>query len=359
MAGGSQVSAILAGASAGYGNVSAAVSEYWVKEALTRLTPDLVMLPLCSEGGPGAWLQIPVGSGTKVHFHRVPVLAAATTAVTEDASDPAATTAALEGVTAVVSTYIGWMLIGDLAEDASFKSAVDYAREMAAQQMLRTADALIYAQAKSAGTTAATEDGDTLAASASVSAEANHGLTMANLEHLVYTLKNANVRYYPDGSYKYIAHPKTIKTVRALTGTREYIDLMKNIMNKEAISSPSVVGRLAGFTFYETTEITTAATNAATTSYAYENLACGYEGIGAVSLLGNATRVPKRGTGRLINRPRFKYRTNAELIVKGIGSSGVNDPANRRGSVAWKMRFVAKVLDANRVLVHLPWGASA
>jgi N4-gp56 family major capsid protein len=354
-------SALLAQTSASWsgGDVSAAVSEYWVREKLTRLTPDLVMTPICADGGPGAWLQIPVGAGLKVHFHRLPVLAAATTAFNTGDDDPAATTATLVGVTAIVKQYGSFMVISDMAEDGSFKSAIEYAAEMCAQQMARSSDGLIYAEVKSAGTTAATENGGALAASASVSSEADHGLTMQNLEHLVYTLKNSNVRYYPDGSYKYIAHPATIKTVRALTGTREYIDLMKNIMNKEAISSPSIVGRLAGFTFSETTEITTAATHAATTSYAYENVVAGYESVGCTSLLGHASRVSKKGTPKLISRPRFQYRPNADLIFKGIGSSGTEDPLNRRGSVGWKIRFVAKVLDADRVLVHLAYGGSA
>ena len=75
-------SAVVSWATADFGNVSAAVAELWIKRPLTRLTPDLVFIPLCSESGPNAWKQIPVQNGTKVHFHRLPVLAANTTALT-------------------------------------------------------------------------------------------------------------------------------------------------------------------------------------------------------------------------------------------------------------------------------------
>lgn len=357
---GAMVSAHLSYASATYGNVSAAVSEYWVKRALTHLTPDLVFVPLCSEGGPGAWLEVPVGNGKKVHFHRLPVMTAKTTDILEQTADPDSTTAALVGVTALVQCFMDWMLIGDLGEDASFKSTIEYCKEMLGQSLMRTADALVYAAAVAGATTAAESTGAAFA-SASVSAGAGCELSLESFEYLAYLMKSNNVRQYPGGYWKYIAHPFTIKDVRAATASRQYVDIAKNLGGQEGLRALQShdVGKLCGFKISETTEVSTAATHAATTAYAYQNIAAGYESIGMVSLGGNTTKAPKRGTGRLINRPRHKYRSNVSLIVKGFGSAGTQDPLNRRASVGWKMRTTVKVLDAARLYLHYPYGGAA
>jgi len=294
----------------------------------------------------------------------LPVLAADTTALTATVNDPAATTATLTGVTALVEEYGAHMLIGDEADDYTLKGSFDAAKEMLAYKALRSFDGLIYTIAKT-GLTAATEDGGTIA-SASVSAEANHGFLLTNLEYMAYEMRKNNVRQYVEGPFANtwiaITHPRCIQTMRASTGTREYIDLAKNIggqVGLEALQT-AFVGRACGFSVLETTEATSALTHAATTSYAYDTILAGYECVGAVSLQGGSgTGVPKKGTGRLIRRPRARFRTNAELIVKPIGSSGSLDAMNRRGSVAYKFRTAITLLDTNRCRHWLPWGYTA
>ncbi len=366
---GSMASAFIAETSGSWtgGDLSASLSEIWIKERLTALYPDLQMHLIPRFGGPGAWKQVPAKKGKKIHFNRLPVLAANTTALTATADDPAAVTATEEGVTALIEEYGDFMVIGDEADDYTMHGGFEGAKEMLAYRALRSFDALIYAEIKgTAATTAATEDGDTLVASASISAEANHGATVANLEYMAFYMKNANVRVYVDGpargSYLYIAHPYAVKSIRSSTATNSYVDQAKNIgaeIGRMALES-MFVGRVNGLSVFETTEIVTAATDAATTSYAYQNILAGYESVGAVGLTGGSgTARPDGGTGKLFNKPRRTFRGNAELIVNPIGSGRTSDPLRRRGTVGYKFRTAIKLLDPTRVRTHAVFGGAA
>jgi len=327
------------------GSASAALAEYWIRDALTNLPPDLVMMDICKQGGPGAWKQIPTHEGKKVHFYRLPVLAANTTALDEVTGDPTAVTANLEGVTAEIKAYGDFMRVSDQAQKMLLKPATNFASQMMAQQGVRSFDNLIYETATGGATTAYCGAPTVTAVTTLMS---SYPLKLTDLEYLAYTFKKNNVRTYPNGRWKYKADPYTIKDLRAQTGTREAWN-MSLYLRDEATLRGVGVGSLAGFEIMETTEIVSASANAALSAEVAVNLACGYESVGAVSIAGNF-KPPQQRVGNLRNRPRFKF--NMELIYKDLGSAGADDPLDRRATVGYKFWTAVVVLDALRVYKH-------
>jgi N4-gp56 family major capsid protein len=349
---GSQASAWLQETVTNFGDLSAALSEHWVKQAYTPLNPDLHFTQLAAEGGPVCWREVPVHDGQIVHFYTFPILSAQSTAVTVSADDPAAISSALTGVTAKVAMYMGWEQISDEGQDYTFGDQFGIMKETLAACMMRTVDTVAYTECKSGATTAAMANGAALA-SASVSSGSGSELNLQNLERMSLLLKTNNVRHYRSGAYKGVIHPWQTKDLRATTATREFVDIAKNIAGaagQEALRS-DFVSRVCGFDLYETTEVSEITTHAATSASAHQTIFAGYESLAMVSIMGNANKVPKKGTGpgRLIERPGYRFRQNAGLYLKGFGSAGVLDPVNRRASVGFKVRTVAKVLDANRI----------
>lgn len=331
------------------GSLSAAVPQYWVAQALTNLPPDLVFIDIARDGGPGAWLEQPVRKGTIVNFWRLPVLAANTTAISEGAAYKDGVSGDLVAVSAQVAEYYEYMVFSDLSEVVTIKSAVDMGSQMMAQKAVRSFDAILYAQAKTGGTAAYATDGSGTPPATLSNLTSSHKLTQDALEYLAYTFKNAKVRHYPNGHWKYKAHPYGVKDLRAQTGNNDVWEIAKYLSDEKFLRG-AYVGRVSNFDVVETTEITSASAHAATSAYAHQNIAAGYESLGAVSLGGGMGGKPDSATGRLADKPR--WRSNARVIIKGPKAGGTSDPAERWHTVAYKMCTVAKVLDSTRIYQH-------
>lgn len=329
------------------GSLSAAIPEHWIRRELTNLPPDLVMIDIARDSGPNAWLEMPVHKGTIVNFWRYPVLAANASAVSEGAAYKAAISADLIAVSAQVAEYYDYMVFSDLSDAVALKRARDMGSRMMAQQGVRTFDAILYAAAKAGGTAAFATDGAGVPAATLSLLTSSHKLTQDALEYLAYTFKNAKVRFYPNGHWKYKAHPYTVKDLRAQTGTNDVWEIAKYLRDEELLRG-AFVGRVSNFDIVETTEITSASASASTSAYARHNIAAGYEGLGAISLGAGMGGKPNSETGQLAAKPHWQ----ANMRINFEGPGGISDPARKFMSVAQKMCTVAKVLDAARIYTH-------
>lgn len=345
----STVASYMTSTSANFGDVSAMLAQHWVRKELTTLRPSLVFATIPKDSGENCWLLTPVRAGYKVHFYRLPQLAASTTAITEDAADPAAVTGSLTGVTATVAMYGGHQIIPAPGDGRTVASIFSVAMKTMMERAALSFDTLVRDEIYSAGSTRAAAVGNTAASTASITSAATNYLTLTELAEMAHVFATGDVYQFPNtGAWKYIAYPTTIKTLRAATATSDYAYMATNLGKKEALEDWSI-GRLMGFDLFESTRVTSAETSAATSALAYKNVAAGYESVGVVALAGEI-QPPKELIKSRRTQPELI--SNVDLIVHGFTEGGAENPLNRRGSVAYVMHTVAKVLEAARVYTH-------
>jgi len=319
-----------------------AVAQYWVKEALQALYPSLVFTEFVAEGGPNAYLTIPARTGTKVNFHREPVIAASYTAIQESADDPSPIAFALTGVSAQVKEYGQQIVIPDLTESVALNSAIGRTARGLAFAGLRSYNGLIGGAISAGGTKYYCGTSNVSAAQVS----ASETLTKAELDKLVMRLHSNNVRCYPNGLYKIAVHPTMIKALRADTGTANFWELVKYINAVKEAREDFMVGTLSQFKVIETTELASTSVISGT-GWGYHNVWSGYEGVGAVALGGKYT--PKPGSSKnavdILRKSRWEpSESNFSIITHLPGSAGTADPFDRRASVAYKFFTAVKVL---------------
>lgn len=138
------------------------------------------------------------------------------------------------------------------------------------------------------------------------------------------TLEANNVGAHKSGYYPFVGHVNTIYDMVTDTAAGGWIDMHKyNEVGAERLYNAEV-GECDQIKFIKTTLVssTTAGTSGGAT--AYTNMIFGYQPFGSVKLDGYSFR----------------------LIHHKPGSSGVADPTDEKGSVAWKIWYVSQYFGA-------------
>ena len=170
-------------------------------------------------------------------------------------------------------------------------------------------------------------------------------ITEVDILDAVVTLDSADAKRFPDGNFVCLAHPRSLKSIKAQTAGGSWIEVNK-YANSQTVGQiyRGEVGMLHGVRFVQTSAIPklvgTAANSAVTglsgTTSGYNAFIFGTGAYGVVELAGGA----------------------AKTYIKQLGSAGTQDPINQFATVGAKIHFAAVALDATNRLVRIAHGAT-
>ena len=275
--------------------------------------------------------DIPSNSGTNViKFRRYGSLTATTTALSEGIT-PSGSQLSVTDVSATVLQYGDYVTLTDKVLMETYDPILTETSEILGEQAGDSLDQLCRnvqvasasAQYASTATTVATVD-------------AAMKLDRAEVKEAVRTLKNNNAKpvtsmINPSTGYNTtpinrafigIVHPYSTYDLDDATG---WIPVEK-YPNKADVM-PDEVGSLAGVRFIESSNAYSTAGTLITTVY-------------GTLIFGQNAYAQTRISGEALKN-----------IVKPLGSAGTADPLNQRSTSGWKATYVAKVLNANWILV--------
>lgn len=296
--------------------LSGVMQTYWDKLFLDRAVNEL-------RHDYGATKKtMPRNSGKVVNFNRFSQLALATTAITESDFLPTAVNMTSTVVSATIAEYGNYAKVSQFFNLTSLDENLKEHVEVMGQNAGETIDALIAAEL-SANATAQIVGGKALTAVA-----ATDVMTGAEIRKAVRTLKANKAPRFEDGMYRGIIQPFQSYDLFA---NSEWLSA-RQYTNPEDIKR-GVIGDLHGVKFVETN----AGSTEASTVTIYHTFICGKQGYGMISLAGQE---------------------GARVLVKNPNGNSTDNPLDTFSTVGWKAYFVAKVLNADRVIC-LKTGASA
>lgn len=275
--------------------------------------------------------DIPANSGTNlVRFRRYGSLTATTTALSEGVT-PSGSQLSVTDVTATVLQYGDYVTLTDKVLRDTYDPILTETADILGEQAGDSLDQLC----RNVLVAGASEQYASTASSVATVA-AGMKLDRAEVKEAVRTLKGNNakpVTSMVDSSTGYnttpinrayigIVHPSTTYDLDDATG---WIPVEK-YANKSDVM-PDEIGSLGGVRFLESSNAYTIGGTLVTTVYG--SLIFGQNAYAQTRISGNALR----------------------NIVKPLGSAGSADPLDQRTTSGWKASYVAKVLNANYIVV--------
>jgi len=275
--------------------------------------------------------DIPKNSGTNViKFRRYGSLTANTTALSEGVT-PAGTALSVTDVTATALQYGDYVTLTDKVLMETYDPILTETSEILGEQAGDSLDQLC----RNVQVAGASEQ---FASTATSIAEVGAAMKMnrAEAKEAVRTLKNNNAKVVTsminpstgynttpiDRAFIGIVHPYTTYDLDDATG---WIPVEK-YANKSDVM-PNEVGSLGGIRFIESTNAYTTGGTLVTTVY-------------GTLVFGQNAYAQTRISGESLKN-----------IVKPLGSAGTADPLDQRTTSGWKATYVARVLNANFIIV--------
>ena len=301
------------------------VNNFYDKTLLVRAVPSFVHNRFAQVR------DIPRKGGTNViKFRRYGSLTANTTALS-DGITPDGTALSVTDVPATVLQYGDYVTLTDKLQMETFDPILTETAEILGEQAGDTLDQLCR-NVLAAG--ASNQYASTATTTATVGAAMK--LNRAEVKEAVRTLKNNNTKpvtsmVNPSTGYNTtplnrafigIVHPYTTFDLDDATG---WIPVEK-YPNKSDVM-PDEVGSLAGVRFIETSNAYTVAGTLVTTVY-------------GTLIFGRHAYAQTRISGETLKN-----------IIKPLGSAGTADPLDQRSTSGWKATYVAKVLNANFIIL--------
>lgn len=301
----------------------------WTTYILKKFVPGLKAKLFFTDYAKGAML--PRAAGNIARWLVPTMRVGSVSALTDGSSGAAANAITITGVEATIADYGEWFNISDLAEATEVSTALDAYREIMEYAGAGALNTLIY----NAGVTATNflHAGD-----ATIT-----GVTLTSTDYLYardfpvvagfFNARSATGFSALGGDFMMAIHPDAeTKLVTDVTNTRlSWSEVNKYVPAgyESLINTHRYVGRLGGVTALRTTLVKVDTEDVS----AHFNLALAEYGVGWLGLGENGPR-----------RPDIKY--------KRPGPSSTNDPLDTNNTLGWKVRAVAKNLDAgNRSLV--------
>jgi N4-gp56 family major capsid protein len=296
------------------------VNNYFSTDLLLRVVPNFEFVRWASVSK-----DIPQNMTDTIKFRRHGNLPAKTTPVTEGVT-PAADNVSVADITAQVKQYIGYLVFTDKVEYTSDDPNLNDWNAIQADQAKDTLDQLtrteIYAGSSVQYASSATQRSEITSAMVISADEVLEAQT---------TLKNANSKKLTkmvEPTTKYNTTPINACYIGFIhpNGTRR-LAASGNFTPVEKYSSqmgvfPNEVGKCHDVRFIETTQCPVY-TGQGSSCDVYATLIIGEGYYGVSKIAGQAM----------------------QTIIKPLGSGGTADPANQRGTKAWKAWFVAKRLN--------------
>lgn len=148
------------------------------------------------------------------------------------------------------------------------------------------------------------------------------------LRGILKAFRIANVPAFQDGNYRGILHPLMEFDLLSESAANSFVILAANTSN--TVQDKGEIGLAYGIKLLRTTNIRTDGVS----NDVYQNIFLGDRAYGSVSIEGNGL----------------------EMIIKGQGSAGTEDPLNQRATIGYKFWQVYKVLEQVRVQIVAAFG---
>jgi N4-gp56 family major capsid protein len=299
---------------------------YYVARTLRRLIP---YLPLLKDAMTDT---IAANTGTAIQWRKWGNLPAATSALTEGVP-PTEGSLTITQVTAALAQYGAFQKISDLLIRAGIDPAMANVAELEGEQAGLSVHALISAElaAGSSVQYAAT-------ATSRITVAAGMNFITAEVRKAVRTLEKANVPRFPDNLYHGSVTPSQKYDLKADAATGGWLDIMR-YSNPESFMTGRL-GEVEGVNFDVSTENPTFPTGGAAGIAVHCALIWGPYAFGAIDLAGMT----------LGNINAESNRTGIDIMIVPSNTPSKVDPLQQYGVAGWKVAFVAKTLDAARIL---------
>ncbi len=307
------------------GTIAREVNNFYDRALLERATPSLVHNRFAQVR------DIPSNSGTNIiKFRRYGSLSANTTALSEGVT-PAGTSLSVTDMVATVSQYGDYVTLTDVVLMETYDPILTETAEILGEQAGDSLDQLC----RDVLVAGASEQFASTATTVATVASAMK-LDRDEVKEAVRTLKNNNAKpvsqmINPSTGYNTtpinrayigIVHPYTTYDLDDAVG---WIPVEK-YPNKADVMQDEI-GSLAGVRFLESTNAYTTDGTLVTTVY-------------GTLIFGQNAYAQSRISGEALRN-----------IVKPLGSAGTADPLDQRTTSGWKATYVAKVLNANFIVV--------
>lgn len=295
---------------------------FYVGTLIKRLIPYLPFLKDAQKQ------TIPRHMGLAVNFRRYSSLSLATTPLTEGTT-PAGNSQAVTVVTATAAQYGDFLTVSDVLELAGIDDSIVQATEQLGEQAGQTVHRLIVTELGSGSTVRYAST-----ATSRVTVAAGMNMVVAEVRKAVRDLEKANVPKFPDGTYHGGISPSQKYD---LIGDPAFQDLYRYINSQNL--QQNEVGVVYGARLYETTDIPIFTAAGASGIDVHAGVIFGPNAFGAVDLEGMAVGAINENTNR-----------GVAVIVTPLDTPSKSDPLRQRAYIGWKVEFVAKTLDALRII---------
>lgn len=305
-----------------YSGLSQAQRTMYVGTLIKRLLP---YLPFIADGQKQS---IPEHQGMVANFRRYSSLGLATTPLTEGVT-PAGNSQAMTNVLATAAQYGDFLVVSDLLETQGIDDTVVQATEQLGEQAGQTVHRIIVTELGSGSTVRYAST-----AVSRVTVGAAMLMSVMEIRKAVRDLERANVPKYPDGTYHGGIDPSQKFD---LVGDPAFTDLYKYI-NATNLQQ-NEIGEVYGARLFETTDTPVFTGAGAAGIDVHAGVIYGPNAFGVVDLAAQAIGSINSDTNQ-----------GVAVIVTPASTPSKSDPLHQRGYVGWKATFVAKVLDALRVI---------
>jgi N4-gp56 family major capsid protein len=294
--------------------ITAELQTYYDKKLLSRLIPNFVYANL------GQKRSIPKGNGKTIDFRKFASLTAATTALTEGTT-PAGNSITVTNTTATVSQYGDFVEVSDFLDLVAIDPVIDEMANVFGEQCSDTIDQVVR-DVLAAGTVVQYAAGRV----SRVTVAAGDNFSVTELRKAIRTLRGNNAKPMSDGYYVAVISPNTLYDLQgdsSWVNAHQYTDIgIKDLYKGEA-------GMLYGVRFIVTTNAKVFSAAGAAGINVHATIILGQEAFGLIDVAGGAA---------------------CQMIIKPHGASGTADPLNQRGTIGWKVNFVAKILQQNAMI---------
>jgi N4-gp56 family major capsid protein len=309
-----------------YGLFSVEQRSYYVARTLRRLIPYLPLLKDAMTDTIGS------NTGTAIQWRKWGALPAAISALTEGVP-PTEGSLTITAVTAALAQYGAFQKISDLLIRAGIDPAMANVSDLEGEQAGLSVHSLMSTEL---GAGSSVQYASTATSRITVAAGMN--FITAEVRKCVRTLEKANVPRFPDRLYHGSATPSQKFDLKADGATGGFLDIMR-YSQPEAFMT-GVLGEIEGVSFDVSTAnpIFTAAGAAGIDVHAA--LVWGPQAFGAIDLAGMTLGSLNAETSQ----------TGIDIMVVPANTPSKIDPLQQYGVAGWKVAFVAKTLDAARIL---------
>ena len=286
--------------------VTAENKTFYDRKLLKRMLPSLHLY------NDGQKRKLKERNGTTIDFRKFNSLSVPTNSLTEGTT-PTGSTLNVTNLTATVKQEGDYIGISDMLQKAGIDEVKSESTDILSEQAALTIDNRIITDLL-LGTNISYANGKT-----SSTLTKTDVITEADIKKLARKLKKQNAIKFPDGYYHAVVSPDQAYDITNLTG---YTDIGKYVNGTQLLKGE--IGKMHGIRFMESTNVATAIVGTGDNAFTkHIAMVYGAESYGVVELEGNG---------------------KPEMIFKGLGSGGTEDPLNQRATSAWKACFTAKIL---------------